>query len=105
MYRALMIDDKRNFDASSIPSHIQESGLYVQVARDYELGLIFLKTQTWNLLLLDNDLGGEKEGRMLLDLMEEGKLYIPDRIIPITSNPVARTRMNVVINRLMKGRS
>jgi hypothetical protein len=57
-------------------------------------------------LSLDNDLGlDEPEGKTVLDWLEERRHFepsfpLPGRILVHSANPVARQRMNAVIERL-----
>ena len=59
-----------------------------------------------DVLSLDNDLGeGESEGYKVLDWLEEefftdGSFVLPNRIVVHSSNPSARMRMEMVIDRL-----
>jgi len=94
--RNLLIDDKRDI----------ETGL---IARDYDSGIIALKTAgPFEVLYLDHDLGDEdphKTGYGIMCFLEENPQLLPKRISLVTSNPVGRKNMLIVINRLYGDKS
>lgn len=103
MYRAtrprvLLIDDKRNIKATL-------------VCRTYDEGLSALKSEKWQLLYLDHDLGcydengREKTGYDIMCFLEEYPQYLPEKIMIVSSNPVGRKRMQVVIDKLYGDKS
>jgi len=90
--RILLIDDERNLEATAI-------------ARTYDSGIFLLKLYTWDLLLLDHDLGCFKDGREwsgydILCFLEEHTEYLPTKIELVTSNGAVIKKMNQVINKL-----
>jgi len=89
--RKLLIDDMRN---------IQDA----RVARTYADGIAALKNEgPWDTLYLDHDLGEEipsHTGYGIMCWLEANPEYLPGEIILVTSNPVGRSKMQVVINRL-----
>ena len=87
-----MIDDKRDLPAS-------------RVARNYHQGIVALKQEKWDLLLLDHDLGDfnhgvEKTGYDIMLFLEENPQHLPGKIEIVSSNPIGRQRMQVVIDKL-----
>jgi len=93
--RILLIDDKRDLTAN-------------RVARNYDQGIVALQQEKWDLLLLDHDLGDfshdkEKTGYDILLFLEENPQYLPKGIQIVSSNPVGRQRMQVVIDKLYGG--
>lgn len=93
--KTLLIDDLRN-----IPADI--------VARNYDAGIEALRDQgPFDLLYLDHDLGDyahgvEKTGYDIMLFLEENPQYLPKEIKLVTSNPVGRRKMQVVIDKLYK---
>jgi len=112
--RILLIDDKRSFtrfdDEMVIFINVSKSFRCtlkdeILQARTYEGGLMALRQGPWDVLLLDNDLGEEKEGHQILEYLEfkvaTHLVYeLPGKSIPVTANPVAYTRMETIIKRL-----
>lgn len=104
--RILLIDDFRDFNAD-------------QTARNYEDGIKALQQEIWDGLYLDHDLGAcvkcMKEGKTglycdcpktgydILCWLELNPQYLPKKIILVTSNPVGRERMKLVLDKLYKG--
>ncbi|MCK5020932.1 MAG: hypothetical protein KAS32_28215 [Candidatus Peribacteraceae bacterium] len=74
--------------------------------RTYEDGIEALRKEEWDILYLDHDLGcfddngREYTGYDILCWLESNQQYLPKRIELLTSNPVGRKRMNVVILKL-----
>lgn len=96
--KTLLIDDLREIEADV-------------VARSYDAGINALKNKgPFDLLLLDHDLGEDhldddghmKTGYGIMCWLEENQQYLPERIQLVTSNPVGRTKMQTVIDRLYK---
>ena len=61
------------------------------------------------ILSLDNDLGeGLQEGYMVTEWLEKQYLLndfpLPDKVIPHTMNPIAMNRMNLIIDKLYRGK-
>lgn len=94
-YRTLLIDDTRKILAD-------------RICRNYFDGIEALKSEKWKILLLDHDLasydgdGKEKTGYDILCFLEEYPQYLPESIQIVSSNPVGRQRMQVVINKLYR---
>lgn len=93
--RTLLIDDLRNLTAD-------------RIARDFNDGISALKNEgPWDVLLLDHDLGDfvmgtERTGEHIMKFLEENPQYLPGSIRIVSSNPVGRQRMQVIINKLYK---
>jgi hypothetical protein len=95
--RTLLIDDMRNLPAD-------------KVARSYKDGIDALTNEgPWDLLLLDHDLGSydewgrEKTGYDIICFLEANPGLKPKSIRIVSSNPVGRQRMQVVIDKLYGG--
>jgi hypothetical protein len=94
--KTLLIDDLRDIKADVI-------------ARTYDEGIAALKTQgPFTVLYLDHDLasydqyGREKTGYDVMCFLEANLRYLPASIIIVSSNPVGRKNMEVVIDKLYK---
>ena len=97
--KTLLIDDVRDIKCDVI-------------ARTYEEGINALETMgPFDILYLDHDLGGEfyldergypNTGYGVMRFLEEHPQYKPGAIKLVTSNPVGRQNMQVVINRLYR---
>lgn len=92
--KTLLIDDQRNLDVDA-------------VARDYFEGIQQLKKSQWDVLYLDHDLGcfhpetgRELTGYDVICWLEANPRYVPRTIKLVTSNPVGRSRMLQVIERI-----
>ena len=88
--RTLLIDDIRNLKADKI-------------ARTFEEGInALLYEGHWDLLLLDHDLGQKDglDGTGIMNWIEQNLEYKPSKIQLVTSNPVGRQRMQVIIDRI-----
>lgn len=92
--KILLIDDIRNLPAT-------------KVARDYFSGVEALQSEEWDVLLLDHDLacydadGREWTGYDVMCWLEEHPEHIPKKEIHIvSSNPVGRSRMQCIIDKL-----
>lgn len=100
----LLIDDTRAEDAPNIMRKID------LIARTYWTGIDALtKMGKWDVLLLDHDLnsfdfdnGKEYTGYNIMCFLESNPEYLPDKIEIVSSNPVGRSRMQVVIDKLYK---
>jgi len=92
--KQLLIDDIR-----TLPDTV--------IARTFEEGMEQIRDHgPWDVLYLDHDLGDpdpKKTGYDVLNWLEEFPSYLPGKIVLVTSNPVGRLRMNVVIERLYRG--
>lgn len=92
--KVLMIDDWRD------ESFVKEKPTLI--ARTFEEGIEALKSDNWDILYLDHDLGQDygKDGSGVMNFLEANVLYLPKKIELITSNPVGRLYMQSVIDRL-----
>lgn len=105
--KTLLIDDLRNIDACL-------------TARTFEAGIKALETESpFDILYLDHDLGHVNEegkeywisingenypqnGYGIMCFLEHNPEYLPKKIIIVSSNPVGRKNMQVVIDKLYK---
>ena len=102
--RVLLIDDTRTEEAPNIMRKVD------LIARTFWTGLDALKLMgKWDVLLLDHDLnsfveGTNKEytGYDIMCFLEENPQFLPGRIEVVSSNPVGRKRMQLVIDKLYK---
>jgi hypothetical protein len=92
--KTLLIDDMRDIKADVI-------------ARTYNEGIKALKSQgPFDILYLDHDLasydeyGREKTGYDIMCFLEVNLRYLPASIVVVSSNPVGRRNMEVVIDKL-----
>jgi len=89
--KTLLIDDLRDIKADV-------------VTRTYDDGINALKTQgPFDILYLDHDLSEEdphKTGYGIMCFLEANLRYLPKSIVLVTSNPVGRQKMEVVIRKL-----
>lgn len=92
--RTLLIDDMRNL-------------IVDRTARTYDDGIHALTCEgPFDILYLDHDLGEEdprKTGMGIMNFLEANPEYKPGTIVLVTSNPVGRKQMQVVIDKLYKG--
>lgn len=97
--KTLLIDDMRDIKADV-------------VARTYAEGINALAYDgPFDILYLDHDLGEvdinsdyayDPSGYGVMCFLEENPQYLPKQIVLVTSNPVGRKNMQVVIDRLYK---
>lgn len=87
LVRILLIDDMR-----TVPNAV--------IARDFKTGLQMLEDQSWDVLLIDHDLGEEKTGYDIMCWLEEHPEKVPKRIICVSSNPVGRKRIEQIIRKI-----
>lgn len=88
--KSLLIDDMRDIDADV-------------VARTFDAGIEALRTQKFDVLYLDHDLGDpdpNKTGYGVMKFLEENVDRLPGKIVLVTSNPVGRANMKVVVDKL-----
>lgn len=89
--KTLLIDDMRNIKADV-------------VARTYLEGLrALISLGPFDILYLDHDLGDSDERRTgygIMNFLEANPQYLPKKIELVTSNPVGRIQMMMIINRL-----
>lgn len=89
--KVLLIDDCREFYGGET------------IARTFAEGIALLQSQKWDLLYLDHDLGDpnpRNTGYGIMCFLEENPQHLPGRIVLVTSNPVGRQNMQVVIDRI-----
>lgn len=102
--RYLLIDDLREFGTSNIP--LPKEGDEWDHAYTFDEGHFALALNgPWDVLYLDHDLGEEdprKTGMGIMNFLEENPAFLPKKIVLVTSNPVGRAQMQVVINKLYK---
>lgn len=87
--KILLIDDLRNQEGATI-------------ARTFEDGLIYLAAESWDLLLLDHDLGNpdpDKNGYKILCWLEENTQHIPGEIMLVSANGSGMDQMKLVLMR------
>lgn len=101
--RILLIDDTREESAPNIKRRLD------LIARNYWTGIDSLtKMGPWDLLLLDHDLSSydpadsriEYTGYSIMCFLEANPEFLPKRIEIVSSNPVGRKRMQMVIDKL-----
>jgi len=89
--RVLLIDDMR-------------SGAMDRIARTFEDGIKALKEEgPWGLLYIDHDLGETdpaKTGYDIMCFLEANPELAPKKIVCVSSNPVGRQKIEVVIEKL-----
>jgi hypothetical protein len=94
MSKTLLIDDMRDIKTD-------------RVARTYDDGISALKNEgPWDTLYLDHDLGEldpRKTGYGIMNFLEQNPELLPKNIVLVTSNPVGRKQMEVIIKRLYGG--
>jgi len=81
----LLVDDKRNFMNMDV------------IARTYRRGLASLRDDPVTHLILDNDLGGKKEGHELLAWARDHGC-VPIHVHIVSSNTVAVKRMEDLLH-------
>jgi len=83
--KTLAIDDYRNINAD-------------YVAKTFEDGVTKLKTQKWDLLYLDHDLGKyKKSGYDVMQFLAENKQFIPKIIICVSDSPGGKNQIEGMI--------
>lgn len=92
-------------DWAVIPVPVALASCERKICRTFEEGLTALRDEgPWDLLYLDHDLGNqdkiEKTGYSILCWLEEFPEWLPKAIVLVTSNPVGRKKMSVLIDRL-----
>lgn len=88
--KTLLIDDLRNIQAD-------------RVARTYDEGIAALQEGQWDVLYLDHDFGDpdpHKTGYGVICWIEAHPEMKPGKIVIVSSNPVGRKQMQVVIDKL-----
>lgn len=103
----LLIDDLRDVDFVNKTWNVQVN----KIARTFADGIKALKENNVEILLLDHDLacyddeGNELTGYKVMLFLEEHPEYLPNRIVLVTSNPVGRAKMQMVIDKIYKSKS
>lgn len=95
--QCLLIDDLRT------PDMISGCPDTTIISRTYLDGMRVLIGNKWDVLYLDHDLGDKddkKTGYGIMCFLEEYPEYLPDKIILVTSNPVGRKNIQMVIDKL-----
>lgn len=100
--KTLLIDDLRDVDFVNKTWNVQVT----DVARTFAEGINAIKAGNVDILLLDHDLGcydeegSELTGYKIIVFIESHPEYRPNQIVLVTSNPVGRAKMQVVIDKI-----
>lgn len=100
--KTLLIDDLRDVDFVNKTWNVEVT----DVARTFAEGINAIKAGGVDTLLLDHDLGcygedgAELTGYKIIVFIESHPEYKPGQIILVTSNPVGRAKMQVVIDKI-----
>jgi DNA-binding response OmpR family regulator len=101
--KVLMIDDLKKIEEFFTPEEMLGFSR-LEIARTYKEGLHLLDEDNWDVLLLDHDLGGYKDGMDILDYLEIKMLTnprsIPKKIKIITRNLAERLKMEELAKKL-----
>jgi len=110
--RILLIDDMRDMNTLVAmwvgKDYKDKQGeCLLDTRRNFQQGIKSLKYGgPWDLLFLDHDLasfdkdGKEKTGYDVMCFLEANPEFLPKKIICVSSNPVGRRRIQVVIDKL-----
>jgi len=73
----------------------ENENMHITIATSYEKGLGYLKSDTYNMLFIDHDLGEEKTGYDIMNWMQQHypEVSIPRIIYLISHNPVGKVKM------------
>lgn len=103
--KILLIDDARDIDYINRGWNVKVT----HVARTFAEGIKALKENgPFDILLLDHDLDSfdeeknELTGYMIMIFLEQNLHLLPKKVELVTSNPVGRAKMQVVIDKLYK---
>jgi hypothetical protein len=102
--KTLLIDDLRDVEFVNQTWNVKVT----DVARTFAEGIQAIKEGNIETLLLDHDLacfddeGNELTGYKIMLFLEENPEYLPKRIILVTSNPVGRSKMQTVVDKLFQ---
>lgn len=104
--RSLLIDDLR------LPGD-KRKGIPIDavVARTYREGIDRLKSERWDQLYLDHDLGdflpgrGEQTGMHVLGWLERNPQHVPEEIHIVTDNASVVRLMRIIANKLVENRA
>ena len=102
--KTLLIDDVR------LPEYINnpetEDERYrsedVQIARSPEEGIVFLRSHTYETLLLDHDMGYGSSGMDVIKFLDENPEFMPPKIYLVTGNIIAGSLMVEYLQRWFK---
>ena len=101
--KSLLIDDQRSAEYVEATWGLKPD----MIARTFADGINALKREgPFDTLFLDHDLGcfdeegDELTGYMIICFLEEHPEYLPKNIVLVTSNPVGRRKMQIVIDKL-----
>lgn len=97
----LLIDDIRNSDFIEVSYGVRPTA----EARTFDEGIKALETGKWDILYLDHDLAEvdmAKTGYGIMNFLEANPQFLPKEIVLVTSNPVGRRQMQVVIDKLYR---
>lgn len=104
--KSLLIDDVRTVEFIEATYGAKPTN----VARTFSDGIAALKSDgPFDILFLDHDLacfdfeGTELTGYTVMLFLEENPELLPGKIVIVSSNPVGRQKMNVVIEKLYSG--
>jgi len=96
MTRRLLIDDIRRFE--DVTCRTPDNDDTEVVARNYNDGIELLKTNAWDELYLDHDLGEtSKTGYDVMAWLEEHPDRLPETVVFVSANPVGVQRMRAVL--------
>lgn len=78
--KILVIDDERDFPFANLQT------------RTFEDGLAALKSDQWDVVYLDHDLGDDqgRTGYDLIKFLEQNPEHHPKQVVLVTANPVGR---------------
>jgi response regulator of citrate/malate metabolism len=101
--KVLMIDDLKKIEEFFTKEEIATFSR-LEIARTYKEGMRLLDEENWDLLLLDHDLGGFKDGMDILDYLEIklliNPLAVPKKIKIITKNLAEILKMEELAKKL-----
>lgn len=102
--KVLLIDDMRTFETEKIKNLNLTSFTTRLIAKTYREGIKELDKMGWDILLLDHDLGEEKDGMDILSWIEEKALdtqnIVPIKIIIVSDNAAEIKTMENLANKL-----
>mgnify|MGYP003439180954 FL=1 len=102
--RILLIDDTRDETSPEVSRRVD------LIARNYWAGIDALVVMgPWDLLFLDHDLNSfendrEYTGYNIVNFLEDNPHFMPKDVQIVSSNPVGRQRMGVVLSKLYNKR-
>ena len=108
MKNILIIDDIRSdfdiFTDKEVYQAIEENVPRdnIVIVRSFDMGIKLLNAFRWDVLYLDNDLGGVKQGYDIMCFLEQNLQFLPRNIIFITANPPAKQKMIQCYNSILQ---